>query len=173
MQTKSTLREKLFVQPTSPKREAGVTLRLAVAKDEAALLEMGMRIAELRKDRGLTQEEISDYVGVDKRAYQFWQAGDVEPKGENLRKLAKILKTTPKYILRGETPELLMSRQDQLDRIETELVDIKQMLAETSEAAAKTLADVVARLEAAAESSQTKAPERPATPKATRRRKSA
>lgn len=130
MQTKATLRAKSFAPGTSNKRDVPVTLRLVMAKDEAALLEMGIRIAQLRRENGLTQQEIADYCDVDKRTYQFWQAGDTDPKGPNLLKLAKILGVTPKYILRGETPEPLSLHASQLDRIEQAIADLATRLEE-------------------------------------------
>jgi len=83
---------------------------------------MGARIKELRASRGLKQQFIADHCGVTLRTFQMWQAGDTEPRQEQLEKLADILETTPRFILRGETPDLsLEGRGSQLDRIEQKL----------------------------------------------------
>ena len=58
---------------------------------------VGRRIAELRNDRHLTQEEAADLAGVTLRAYQKWEAGG-GIQFANLRKLADIFGTTPEYI---------------------------------------------------------------------------
>lgn len=142
---------------------------------QMADLERGDRIRELREQRHLTQPVVADRVHVTLRAYQEWEAGG-GIQWENAKRLAKVLGATPDFIMSGEpreTPDLSTNGQpSQLDRIEEELAGIKQML-ESSDAAAKVLADVVNRLEEAAESTRKKAPEQPQTPQADRRRKPA
>lgn len=91
-----------------------------MAKDEAQLLAMGLRIKELRESRGYRQQWIADQVGVQLRTYQFWQQGKIPPSGQNLTNLAKLFGVTPKYILRGDTPDPFGS-DHQIDRIEAKL----------------------------------------------------
>lgn len=90
-----------------------------MARDEVALLEMAARIKELRESHGYKQQFVADKVGVELRTYQFWQQGKHAPEQDALEKLAKLFGVTPKYILRGDTPDL--SSRDQLDRIEQRL----------------------------------------------------
>lgn len=112
-----------------------------MARERLDLLEMGQRIARLRRDHGFSQQYIADYVGVRLRTYQFWQQGKSPPEQENLEKLAELFGVTPKYILKGETPELLVQREDQLDRIEAEVTAIRKALeAGLNEASARDLA---------------------------------
>ena len=122
MLTKSSPHEKLFVPGTSRHREACVTLRLEMARDQAQLLEMGARIKELREAHGYTQQRVADHVGVTLRTYQFWQAGKSPPSRDSLEKLAELFCVTPTYITRGETPKLEMIDGDGED------ADIKQQL---------------------------------------------
>jgi transcriptional regulator with XRE-family HTH domain len=124
-----------------------------MARDETELLEMGLRIKELRKSHGYKQQWIADQVGVELRTYQFWQAGDFAPEQENLEKLAALFGVTPKYILKGETPELLSDRRDQLDRIEAKLDqllapggNVRERLAEVEEIQETERADLLARV---------------------------
>jgi transcriptional regulator with XRE-family HTH domain len=92
-----------------------------MAKDEVELLEMGARIKELRESHGFKQQWIADQIGVELRTYQFWQAGKSRPEQQHLEKLAALFHVTPKYLLRGETPELLAARTDQLTRMEDQI----------------------------------------------------
>lgn len=92
-----------------------------MARDEQHRLEMGARIKELRAIHGFKQQYIADQIDVDKRTYQMWQAGQTEPNQEHLEKLAALFGVTPTFILRGETPDPLSSRSDQLDQIEAML----------------------------------------------------
>lgn len=130
MITKSRHREKTFVPGTSRNRETGVTLRLRMVRDETEMLEMGARIAELRKASGMKQQAIADHCDVELRTYQFWQQGKHPPSGDALQKLAELFKVTPKFILRGQdaTAPDLSTRRRQLDRIEDMLADVQDRL---------------------------------------------
>jgi transcriptional regulator with XRE-family HTH domain len=100
-----------------------------MARDKAELLAMGARIKELRELHGLKQQYIADKVGVELRTYQFWQAGKSPPEQENLEKLAELFGVTPKYILKGDTPEPLADDATaRLDAIEQRLAAIEEQL---------------------------------------------
>lgn len=60
----------------------------------------GERIRILRKEHNLTQEELGAKIGVQKAAIQKYEKGTVKNiKRDSLIKLAKILDTTPEYLL--------------------------------------------------------------------------
>lgn len=60
------------------------------------------RLVQLRKIRGLTQQQIADEIGVNRGSYSNWEKGKREPNFETLLKLASILNTTTSYLL-GES----------------------------------------------------------------------
>ena len=49
------------------------------------------RIGELRRQRGLTQEELARRVRVSVRAVAAWESGDAHPRQRNARALARAL----------------------------------------------------------------------------------
>lgn len=57
------------------------------------------RLVQLRKKRGLTQQQIADEIGVNRGSYSNWEKGKREPSFENLVKLASILGTSTDYLL--------------------------------------------------------------------------
>lgn len=57
------------------------------------------RLVQLRKKRGLTQQQIADEIGVNRGSYSNWEKGKREPSFENLIKLANILDTTTDFLL--------------------------------------------------------------------------
>lgn len=75
----------------------GRSVALAMALENRA---QGVRIAELRDRRGLSQEALARLVGVSKGAVQNWEAGG-GIRGENLRRVAEVLDTTAEEI-RGD-----------------------------------------------------------------------
>lgn len=50
----------------------------------------GGNIKRLRKNKGLTQQEIADLVHVNRVTYTNWEKGKREPSFENLVKLADL-----------------------------------------------------------------------------------
>jgi transcriptional regulator with XRE-family HTH domain len=51
----------------------------------------GLRLAELRKDAGLSQYELADYVGVPQANIAFWERSEKPPRSEVLPKMAEAL----------------------------------------------------------------------------------
>ena len=58
------------------------------------------RIQCLRKNKGLSQEELADKVGVSRQAVSKWESGASDPSTSNLSALAKLFGTTAEEILR-------------------------------------------------------------------------
>ena len=60
---------------------------------------MGEILKELRLEKGLTQEEVGNLIGVQKAAIQKYEKGDVENiKRSSIEKLAKYYGVTTDYI---------------------------------------------------------------------------
>lgn len=53
-------------------------------------IEFANRLAELRKSKGLSQEELADKLGVSRQAVSKWERGEASPDTDNLIELAKI-----------------------------------------------------------------------------------
>jgi len=66
---------------------------------------MGKRISERRKELGLSQGAIADYIGINRVSVSNWETdgkNGTSPKGANLIALTEILKCTPEWLLNGE-----------------------------------------------------------------------
>ena len=68
----------------------------------------GQRIHWLRKNRGLTMEEVGKACGVAKSTVRKWESGYIDSmKADKIIKLAEVLDTTIDYILDGtESPTI-------------------------------------------------------------------
>ena len=51
-----------------------------------------VNLAKLREKRGLTQENVSRIMGIDRSTVAKWEAGDALPRADKLPILAKLLK---------------------------------------------------------------------------------
>ena len=57
------------------------------------------QIARMRIKRGLTQAQLAELVGVHKNIVYAWEAGNFNPRGENLLKIADALDCEAKELI--------------------------------------------------------------------------
>lgn len=61
---------------------------------------MGERIKQLRRQKGLTQEELGKYIGVKKAAIMKYEKGNVQNmKRSSIETLSKLFDVTPSYLM--------------------------------------------------------------------------
>ena len=71
---------------------------------EERLIKLGGRIRELRKDSGMSQKELAEYLGVSTSAVGMYEQGRREPDSEKLSGMCEIFSVTMDYLLgRRET----------------------------------------------------------------------
>lgn len=65
--------------------------------------DMAKKIRELRKEKGLTLEQVGNMVGVGKSTVRKWETGMIaNMKRDKISALAKALGTTPAYLMNWE-----------------------------------------------------------------------
>lgn len=62
-------------------------------------MDIGARIKQLRDRRGLTLEQVGEYVGVNKATVQRYESGEIDIKRNVAIKLAEVLHSDPAYIM--------------------------------------------------------------------------
>ena len=65
-------------------------------------MDIGGRIAELRKEIGLTQQELADRLYVSRQLVSKWESGDRRPDYKTVEKIAEALEAKPEEIVREE-----------------------------------------------------------------------
>ena len=65
-----------------------------------------MRLAELRKDAGLSQYELARYVGVPQANIAFWERSEKPPRSDVLPKMAQVLGVTVEDLIVGDEKPL-------------------------------------------------------------------
>lgn len=63
---------------------------------------LGIRLKQLRKKNKMIQQQLADAIGVSKTSVIYWEKDENTPKHESLMALAKVLKTTPEWLLTGK-----------------------------------------------------------------------
>lgn len=62
------------------------------------------RLYQLRRSKGLSQEELAHVIGVSRQAVQKWESGTSRPDMDNLISLADLFGVSLDYLLRGQEP---------------------------------------------------------------------
>lgn len=70
------------------------------------------RIKQLRKEKGLTQSQLADLLGVTDKAVSKWEVGEANPDISLLVKLAEIFGVTIDFLLTGKAEEPTISLDD-------------------------------------------------------------
>ena len=64
--------------------------------------DIGTRIRAARRDRGPTQEELADRVGVSRSAVAQWETGRAGQVTGNLSRIAGVLEVNVEYLMYGD-----------------------------------------------------------------------
>lgn len=62
------------------------------------------RLYRLRRERGLSQEELAAQLGVSRQAVQKWESGVSQPSLEKLTALARYFDVTLDWLVTGQEP---------------------------------------------------------------------
>src|SRR3546814_14885527 len=100
-------------EPTIP----GIITHMAI-KNEAFFKALGERIAKARKERGLTQQQLADKLGVSQQTLAHYEVGRVGVGTPMLPRLAQILDLSFDEILIGQHTVPLPGKRGPASRIE-------------------------------------------------------
>lgn len=65
---------------------------------------MAIKIKQAIQDRGLTQTEVANALGVSKQAVSFWCSEKSIPRTDKIEKLAKLLGVSPSFLIFSSSP---------------------------------------------------------------------
>lgn len=68
-------------------------------------MNIGEKIAQLRRNANITQEELADSLGVTRQSVSRWESGEAYPDMSKIGKLADVLETNCDYLLRDDVNE--------------------------------------------------------------------
>jgi transcriptional regulator with XRE-family HTH domain len=64
--------------------------------------EMGIRIRDIRRERGWTQDQLANAVGVSRSAVAQWETGRAGQVTTNLTRIAEVLELGVEYLMYGD-----------------------------------------------------------------------
>lgn len=65
-----------------------------------------MRLKDIRKARGFTQQQVADYIGISQNNYSYWESGKVRIDNESLIKLAQFFDVPVSLLFDNETAQI-------------------------------------------------------------------
>jgi transcriptional regulator with XRE-family HTH domain len=68
--------------------------------------EFALRLRDVRKKTGHTQEEIAKSIGIDKRTISMYENGRMFPRGNTLQRLATELQVEPLWLTTGQNEDM-------------------------------------------------------------------
>ena len=70
-------------------------------------MKLSEKIVQLRKEQGLSQEELAERLGLSRQAVSRWESGTALPDAGNLLQLSRLFDVTADYLLdeERESPE--------------------------------------------------------------------
>ena len=81
-------------------------------------IQTGKLIAELRKQQGLTQQQLADKLNLSNKTISKWESGSGSPDISNLSVLADALGVSVDELLRGELRDTEMVQNDDISKKE-------------------------------------------------------
>ncbi|MBQ9734679.1 MAG: helix-turn-helix transcriptional regulator [Clostridia bacterium] len=66
-----------------------------------------LKLKELRKERGLTNQQMADFLGVSKGSYNYYELGKTEPSIDTLKKLADFFCVSIDYLVGSSTKNFI------------------------------------------------------------------
>lgn len=68
-------------------------------------MELSQRLTLLRKEQGLSQQEVAQALDVSRQAVSRWEVGAAVPSTENLRMISKLYQVSFDYLVMGTEPQ--------------------------------------------------------------------
>lgn len=109
-------------QPTIP----GIIATMA-AKNEAFFKQMGARIAQARKERGLTQEQLAEQLGVSQQALAHYEVGRIGVASAMLPRFAELLDLSFDELLVGQPQARSPGKRGPASRLQQQLDAITRL----------------------------------------------
>lgn len=93
-------------------------------------MNIGERIMALRKEKNISQSELSKRLNVSRQAVSKWEQGTSSPDTERLIQLAEILGTEVEYLATGTHPEpgsVVLNIVETVERVEEKVI-VKEVI---------------------------------------------
>jgi transcriptional regulator with XRE-family HTH domain len=106
----------IVTEPTIP----GIIATMAI-KDSAFFQALGSRIAQARKERGMTQQALADQLGIAQQTFAHYESARARIAADLLPRLADALDLSLDELLKGQPTVRLHGKRGPASRLEQQL----------------------------------------------------
>jgi transcriptional regulator with XRE-family HTH domain len=78
-------------------------------------MDIGNNLRVIRNKRDFSHQDVADFLGVDRKTYASWEAGEADVKGVYIPKLAEFLQVEIKDLFREKTGDIVINQRDNKD----------------------------------------------------------
>jgi transcriptional regulator with XRE-family HTH domain len=96
------------------------------SQEEQFFKAMGLRIAQARKMKGLTQQQMADQLGIAQQTYAHYEVGDVRVPAFTLPVLGELLDMTPNELL-GQENHSRKTKPGPPSKLELQIERLRQL----------------------------------------------
>ena len=75
-------------------------------------MEIGENLRKLRESQNLSQQYVADYVGVERKTYMNWEAGESDVKSKFIPKLAELFNVEIGDLYQGNSSEIIITQNN-------------------------------------------------------------
>ena len=75
-------------------------------------MNVGDNLRVLRSKNNISQQEIADFLGVDRKTYLSWEAGQTDIKSSYIPKLAEFLHVEIKDLFKGKPGDIIITQNN-------------------------------------------------------------
>ena len=80
-------------------------------------MEIGNKIAELRKEKGLSQEELAEKIGVARQTISKWELGETSPDIKQSKELSKIFNVSLDELTDNDIKDILVEKTSNTEKL--------------------------------------------------------
>ena len=80
-------------------------------------MKLGENILKLRKQNGLSQEQLGEQIGVTRQTISNWELNETTPNPEQLKALSKVLSVSLDELLDNEVEGVLMKKVSNTEQL--------------------------------------------------------
>lgn len=88
--------------------------------------QLAIKLKDLRKDKGVSSEEVANAIGVKSSTYRRYEI-DTNPKKETYLSLAKYFGVTVDYLMGVESEVLQLANESSYDAVDTEIGKLSEI----------------------------------------------
>ncbi len=91
-------------------------------------MEIGNKILEMRKEMGLSQEQLAEQMGVARQTISKWELGETSPDISQTKKLSEIFNVSVDDLINNDIKNILVNKIDNNEKVMKKIINILKII---------------------------------------------